>query len=578
MRCRSSGSLSFEFLRGDVDREVALLEDPLGRVLVGRRDHLGLDAKLGGDALEQPLGLDRAGLGLGALLGDQPGVLPDRRAVAAPVEREGPARQALARVPLALAVVQEAAGREAVAQPADQLVGELALHRADSVGVPLGRLEVVDRHEGRLAAHRQPHVAGGQQLVHLAAEDVERRPGLLGEGPGDARVLGDAVDLHVEGEVDVGEARDPGDRRGVAEVRRRGERDVALAGQQARGRVEADPAGAGQVDLGPGVQVGEVVVGARGAVERHEVGLELDQVAGDEAGGETEVAQGLHEQPRGVAARAGAALEGLLGRLHPRLHADDVADLPRQPRIQADHEVDGAGAFARDGREKGLEIRADRLGLHVDREVVADVLGVVEGPVLGGILDEEVEGVVDRHVGDEVDLDLQLGDRLGKDEARQPVTVWILLVVHEVVGGRDLQGVREHAGARMRRGAEADDLRPEHHRAIVAVVGQVVDAGLDRHGSPGSCNAAQGQAFTDLPTAPPALLRCGRARRPSGGSARDDSDMVGFTHAQRMHNACTKHAPSRVRARRRSPGRRGACGSCGRAGGSSSRCSARRRR
>ena len=38
----------------------------------------------------------------------------------------------------------------------------------------------------------------------------------------------------------------------------RGQRDVPFAGEQARGRVEPDPAGAGQVDLGPGVQVGEV--------------------------------------------------------------------------------------------------------------------------------------------------------------------------------------------------------------------------------------------------------------------------------------------------------------------------------
>ena len=248
-------------------------------------------------------------------------------AVAAPVEREGPARQALARVPLALAVVQEAAGGEAVAQPADQPVGEAALHRADGVGVPLLALEVVDRDEGRLAAHGQPHVAGGEAGVDLAAEGVERRPGLVGEGLGDARVLGDAGDLHVEGEVDLGEAGDAADRGGVAVVRGGGERDVALAGQEAAGRVEADPAGAGQVDLGPGVQVGEVVVGAGRAVERDEVGLELDQVAGDEAGGEAEVAQDLHEQPGGVAAGAGAALEGLLGRLHAGLHADDVADL-----------------------------------------------------------------------------------------------------------------------------------------------------------------------------------------------------------------------------------------------------------
>jgi hypothetical protein len=56
-------------------------------------------------------------------------------------------------------------------------------------------------------------------------------------------------------------------------MRRRGQRDVAFAGQQARGRVEPDPAGAGQIDLGPGVQVGEVVIGARRPVQRLQSGF-----------------------------------------------------------------------------------------------------------------------------------------------------------------------------------------------------------------------------------------------------------------------------------------------------------------
>jgi hypothetical protein len=38
---------------------------------------------------------------------------------------------------------------------------------------------------------------------------------------------------------------------GVAVVRRGRQRDVAFAGQQAGGGIQPDPAGAGQVDLGP---------------------------------------------------------------------------------------------------------------------------------------------------------------------------------------------------------------------------------------------------------------------------------------------------------------------------------------
>ena len=66
------------------------------------------------------------------------------------------------------------------------------------------------------------------------------------------------VIVHLERELDLGRLDAAGDRRGRAVVRRRGERQMALAAQQAGGRVEPDPAGAGQIDLGPGVQIGEV--------------------------------------------------------------------------------------------------------------------------------------------------------------------------------------------------------------------------------------------------------------------------------------------------------------------------------
>ena len=66
---------------------------------------------------------------------------------------------------------------------------------------------------------------------------------------------------------------------------------------------------------------------------------------------------------------------------------------------------------------KLLQQRPGRLGRHIDREVVAQRLGIVERPDLGLLFDEEVERIVDRHVGDEIDLDLEFGHRLGEDVA-----------------------------------------------------------------------------------------------------------------------------------------------------------------
>ena len=85
-------------------------------------------------------------------------------------------------------------------------------------------------------------------------------------------------------------------------MRRRRERQMALAAEQAGGRVEADPAGARQIDFRPGMQVGEVLARAQRPFDRVDVGLELDEVTRDETRREPEAAQHLHQQPRRIAA------------------------------------------------------------------------------------------------------------------------------------------------------------------------------------------------------------------------------------------------------------------------------------
>src|SRR5262245_36924115 len=89
-------------------------------------------------------------------------------------------------------------------------------------------------------------------------------------------------------------------RRGTARLGRATERDVAFAGQQSARRIKADPAGAGQIHLAPRVQIGEVDLRPVWAVEGFHVGLELDQVAGNEARGASHRAQDGHEQPTGI--------------------------------------------------------------------------------------------------------------------------------------------------------------------------------------------------------------------------------------------------------------------------------------
>ncbi len=313
-----------------------------------------------------------------------------------------------------------------------------------------------------------------------------------------------------------------------------------LAAEQAGGGVEPDPAGARDVDLGPGVQVGEVGAGPGRAVDRGGVGNELDQVARDEAGGEAEAAQHLHQQPRRVPARPARLGQGLVRRLHAGLHPHHVGDRIAHQGVERDEELHGV-RLGRQPLHQGVDGGPGLLDLEVGGELVAQVLVVGERPGLGVVLDEEVERVDHRHVGGEVDLDPQPRRLLRKDQPGEPVAVGILLPVHEVVGRLDLQGVAQDPGAGMRSRTQPDHLRAERDGPVIGVRRHMMQGGLDRHGD-SNCLAA--------------VLR--KDVLGGQGSTRGDPGRQhGFSRGGRPHSACpgSRTVPDRFRKTR------AACGS-----------------
>ena len=377
--------------------------------------------------------------------------------------------------------MQQPTVRKLVLQTADQLVRQHPFGRTDRIGIPLGAFKVVDGHERRLAAHGQPHVAGLKPFVDLLAQRVQRIPRFVRERLGDARMFGRALHLHVEREFHFGKAGDTGDRRGIGVMRRRGQRNMAFAGQQPRCRVQPDPARTGQIHLDPGVQVGEIMVGARRPVQRDQVGFQLDQIARHKPRRDAQIAQDLHQQPTAVAARPRRAAQRHLGRLNAGLHADLIVDLRCQTHVQPDQKVDRDHLVARYGFQESAQLGRQRLGFQIDRQVVCNLRAIGEWKILGAVLDEKVEGVIDGHIRDQIDLDLELAHRLGKDQPRHPVAVGVLLVVHEMLDRRHRKRMRYDPRARMRRRAQPDDLRPQRDGAVVLIMGQVVNAGGYRH-------------------------------------------------------------------------------------------------
>ena len=114
MRARSSGSVSLESAGIDIGRQRGFLLQPCDWIFVGRQHEFGVDTEL--CAMASAKRSAPAIVGVARVLRScaiSVGILPDRHAVLAPIEAERPARQAFAGIPFALAVMQQAARREA---------------------------------------------------------------------------------------------------------------------------------------------------------------------------------------------------------------------------------------------------------------------------------------------------------------------------------------------------------------------------------------------------------------------------------------------------------------------------------
>ncbi len=313
----------------------------------------------------------------------------------------------------------------------------------------------------------------------------------------------DARDRHLECELGLGDLGGAGDRSRAAWQRGAGERNVSLAREKAGRSVEADPSRAGHVRFAPCVQVGEVLLGTRRPVEGFAVGGELDEIARSEACGDPEVAQDLHQQPRRVAARALALLERLLRRENPRLHPDQIVHVAAHHVVHGDEKIDGGDGGPEETRARLLhprgEARRFRHQLEIRRQLARVLVVVEEGEVLGGGVDEEIERVDDRHVGHQVDSDLELARLLRKHQARHPVAVRILLPVEEVLRRLDAQRVAVDGRAAMRRGPQSHLVRRHPHGPIERVERPVVQRNLDGHSS----QSGSGSSLNTLRRPPP---------------------------------------------------------------------------
>jgi hypothetical protein len=134
--------------------------------------------------------------------------------------------------------------------------------------------------------------------IDLAAEFFDLGPLFFGVRLGDAGRLEEARDRHFKAKFAFAFIHRAADGRGALRIGRGSQWDMAFARHQAGSGVESDPAGARQVHFAPGVEVGEILFRAAGAVERFDIGRELNEIAADKSGRQSAMAQQLDHAAR----------------------------------------------------------------------------------------------------------------------------------------------------------------------------------------------------------------------------------------------------------------------------------------
>jgi hypothetical protein len=142
-----------------------------------------------------------------------------------------------------------------------------------------------------------------------------------------------------------------------------------------------------------------------------------------------------------IAARAGADFQRFLWLLNPRLHADDVIDRLIDRLIDLDQKIDRAQLGVGVTFIEFIEQRPLRFDIEIGGQIFLQRVIIGEGAFFGIFFDKEIERIDDHHIGQKIDLNTEMIDRIGKHQPRQPIAMRILLPIQEVVFRADFQRI-----------------------------------------------------------------------------------------------------------------------------------------
>ena len=106
---------------------------------------------------------------------------------------------------------------------------------------------------------------------------------------------------------------------------------------------------------------------------------------------------------------------------------------------------------------------------------------VGEGQALGVGLEKEIERVVDRRLGNQIDFDTKFAHLFRKGESGNVIALRILLPVDEVRHRLHEQRIGKDRRTTVRSRTQTHEVRRETDRSIVAVVRDVIESDVNRH-------------------------------------------------------------------------------------------------
>ena len=189
--------------------------------------------------------------------------------------------------------------------------------------------------------------------------------------------------------------------------------------------------------------------------------------------------QHLHHQPRRIATRSATQRERLFGSLYARLHADQIPNLALQSLIDLNEEIVGGTPNSPQRLHQFQKLWSGRQRFEIRHQLTSQRRVVHERNCLGARLDEEIERIDHRQVGDQIDFDREAACLLREHQAREIIAVRVLLPIEKVLARLNLQRVAQNRRPTMRSRPQPHDMRLQRDQPVVAIFRLVMQCDSD---------------------------------------------------------------------------------------------------